>query len=140
MFRCKGCGHDFEEFATRTETHNLDSGPYEEISVCPRCKKDVGVIELTKNIIARTKMLDMLLDALKHFNAFENKIEGFLHEDIEDEFFKGKQELWDMFCVCADDTKNPLPSIVEKIFLEAKTEDDFEVLENVAKRYIEGAL
>ena len=40
MYKCKNCGHIFEEGeqATWTEKHGFSSGPYEEWSGCPICQ------------------------------------------------------------------------------------------------------
>lgn len=39
MYRCGSCGHEFseDEFDFVTETHGLDTPPYERFAVCPRC-------------------------------------------------------------------------------------------------------
>lgn len=37
-YKCDHCGREFEEPDIVTETHGLDSPPYEEIGVCPYCK------------------------------------------------------------------------------------------------------
>lgn len=36
-FKCLDCRYEFDEPAVVTETHGLDSPPYEERSVCPNC-------------------------------------------------------------------------------------------------------
>lgn len=37
-YKCDHCGREFDEPDIITETHGLDSPPYEEIGVCPYCK------------------------------------------------------------------------------------------------------
>lgn len=37
-YECHNCGRRFEEPDIITETHGLDSPPYEKIDVCPYCK------------------------------------------------------------------------------------------------------
>lgn len=37
-YECHNCGRRFEEPDIITETHGLDSPPYEKIGVCPYCK------------------------------------------------------------------------------------------------------
>ncbi len=50
MYKCLDCGHLFEEGeqARVRETHGLDTPPYEEYSVCPRCKGDYQEVEPCK--------------------------------------------------------------------------------------------
>lgn len=42
MYRCESCRSlfDEDEFDFVTETHGLDSPPYENIAVCPHCGAD----------------------------------------------------------------------------------------------------
>ena len=37
MYECHRCGKHFEEPDIITETHGLDSPPYEKVAVCPYC-------------------------------------------------------------------------------------------------------
>lgn len=139
MYKCKECGAEFEEFKTVTETHGLEYGPFEELSVCPNCGGS-GVVEMVRNVIPRTVVIDMLLDAMWELNRFENKIVGFLNDDIANHFFDGKERLWDMYCILAADSKYPLDWSLSEVFQQAETIEEFELLERVAKRVIEGAL
>lgn len=38
MLICSDCGNEFEKPATHTETHSLDTPPFEERVCCPFCK------------------------------------------------------------------------------------------------------
>ncbi len=38
MYVCLDCGYKFEYLQKITEKHNLSTGPYESIYVCPSCK------------------------------------------------------------------------------------------------------
>lgn len=43
MYVCKDCGRIFEDAKHYTDTHGLDSPPYEGWSGCPSCGGDYGV-------------------------------------------------------------------------------------------------
>lgn len=38
MYQCQDCEHEFLYSEGIEEKHNLTSGPYEKISICPNCK------------------------------------------------------------------------------------------------------
>lgn len=139
MYKCKECDAEFEEFKVNVETHGLEHGPFEELSVCPNCGGS-DVVEMVRDVIPRTVVIDMLLNAMWELNRFENKIVGFLNDDIVNHFFDGKERLWDLYCRLAEDNKHPLPWSLSESFHQAETIEEFEKLERMAKRFIEDAL
>ncbi len=61
MYKCKNCGHIFEEGeqATWTEKHGFSSGPFEEWDGCPICQ---GSFKEAKKLEA-LRAIEMYLSA-----------------------------------------------------------------------------
>ena len=138
MFRCKKCGAEFRTPGTVIEKHNLDTPPYEERSVCPDCRSD-KIIPLINDAIKRTFVIDRILRAERFLNVFESKIEHVINQELVEILYQGMSELWELFdYLSVGDSDYSLPLNTDEIFFAAKSEDDVELLSNLAKRYIVG--
>ena len=123
MYKCKTCGHIFEEGeqATWTEKHGFSSGPYEEWSGCPicnepfeeakRCKICNGVFlesELNGNAVCNVCLEDYYKDfdtcyAIADTEKEEIKINALLFSllditDIETILYRHLKEQKDIDC------------------------------------------
>ena len=79
MYKCKECGQVFGECEVITERHNLDTPPFEKMSVCPHCKKN-NYISLIRNEFSRTEAIEQCAEALMYMNIFAKKVNGILSE------------------------------------------------------------
>ena len=136
MFRCNDCGQEFEEFLQVEERHNLDAPPYEVRSVCPRCKSS-AVYELIRDRTKRTTVIERVLQAERYFNEFSAQTEKILNSDIMEIFNHGVSELWELFDLMAVGGSDfRMPTNADSLFFKAQSNGEFEILRNVAFKYI----
>ncbi len=74
MFYCKDCGFEFEKPLMLFEKHNLDTAPFEELTVCPACKgQNIKEKNVTHCRCCGARLSDGLVDYCSE-NCRENGI------------------------------------------------------------------
>jgi DNA-directed RNA polymerase subunit RPC12/RpoP len=135
LYRCLECGHEFEEPRKITETHGLDTPPYEILYVCPECQSHGFKCKLD-NSYSRTEIIDKLVDIMQALNEFDHSLcaalnlcatDGTLLDDA-----RGK--IFELLTVLAGDDEFELPSDTDdKVFSMQKPAEVHEVYKILTK-------
>lgn len=83
MFKCKDCGREFYDFSTYQETHGLDSGPYEDVAVCPECSSD-DFTEWEPDI-EKIEVASALVDVIVTLNHLHSELSDLFGKNFENE-------------------------------------------------------
>lgn len=122
MFKCFECGDKFNYTLEITETHGLDTPPYEKRYVCPRCKGS-GYKPLVKDEISRREVLDDLVDIMKALNEFKYAVCDALSESTLNgtKFDDAHYRLFELIVTVAGDSEIELPQNIEDKIFDTKT-------------------
>lgn len=118
MFRCLECGAKFKETLELTETHGLDTPPFEKRYVCPECRGS-SYKPLIKDSISRRDVLDKLIDIMQALNEFEYAVCDLFNETALDgtRFDVARSDMFELLISVAGDDEFKLPRDIDvKIF------------------------
>lgn len=143
MFRCDNCGTCFSEPERIVETHNLDTPPYESLSVCPSCRSS-NFQRLIDNVIKRTDVLQTAIYAVMNLNEFVKKVDGILSDEALCGFDAGYEKLYELIDYAAVGGVGALgpdyrlPANFDELLVDTVTKDQADELyrlccENIAE-------
>ncbi|MDO4608676.1 MAG: hypothetical protein Q4B40_05750 [Clostridia bacterium] len=122
-FICKKCNKHFYLPDFYEENHELDSPPYERVSICPNCKSS-NFIQCDA-LIEKTEVAERLLDAILLFNCFINEVKSVFGSNFKNEnLFDGVGTLTDLICEMFE----YLPQSIEQKILNLDKQKELEVI------------
>jgi hypothetical protein len=123
MFRCLDCKAAFDEPLHLVETHGLDTPPFEDRYVCPRCKSG-HYKPFVQDEFSRRQIIKDLLEIMADLNEFNSVVsDAFNSNALEDTAFDcARGNLYELLTVISADTEFDLPNNIDDWIFKMKSE------------------